>query len=130
MAYQADQYLPFASMQYDPSLYSAMHGLPRQPIQPPIMAITSVTGEDGAKAYHLPPSSTIALFDRDDDVFYLKTTDDAGFPTIRTFKFEEVDPKPAQVDQMFVSRSEFDALSSKIDELIASLGGQEGQDGE
>lgn len=53
-------------------------------------SITRVTGEEGAKAYQMAPNSSAALFDGNEDIFYLKTTDGAGFPTIRKFKFEEI----------------------------------------
>ena len=47
--------------------------------------LTRVTGIDGAKAYQMTPNSTVALFDNNEDIMYIKTTDGAGFPTIRTF---------------------------------------------
>lgn len=49
-----------------------------------------VTGIEGAKAYQMYPNSTVALFDSNEDLMYIKSTDGAGFPTIRTFKFEEL----------------------------------------
>lgn len=61
-----------------------------------------VTGYDGAKAYQMPPNSTTALFDSNDNLMYIKTTDGAGFPTIRTFRFEELRPT-----QMSVSNGDF-----------------------
>lgn len=41
-------------------------------------SITRVTGEEGAKAYQMAPNSSAALFDGNEDIFYLKTTDGAG----------------------------------------------------
>lgn len=49
-----------------------------------------VNGLDGAKAYQMMPNSTVALFDSSNDIFYIKISDGAGFPTIRQFRFEEV----------------------------------------
>lgn len=51
-------------------------------------SLIRVTGYEGAKAYQMMPNSTVALFDGNDDIMYIKTTDGAGFATIKTFKFE------------------------------------------
>ena len=50
-----------------------------------------VTGMDGAKAYQMQPNSTVALFDSSEDIMYIKSTDGAGFPTIRTFGFAPIE---------------------------------------
>ena len=47
-------------------------------------SITRVTGEEGAKAYQMAPNSSAALFDGNEDIFYLKTTDGAGKERTRT----------------------------------------------
>lgn len=39
--------------------------------------LTRVTGLEGAKAYQMPANSTVALFDNNDDLMYIKTTDGA-----------------------------------------------------
>lgn len=41
------------------------------------LMLTRVTGLEGAKAYQMPPNSTVALFDNNDDLMYIKTTDGA-----------------------------------------------------
>lgn len=58
--------------------------------------LTRVTGIEGAKTYQMFPNSTVALFDSNEDIMYIKSTDGGGFPTIRTFKFEEVTSAPKQ----------------------------------
>ena len=55
-----------------------------------------VTGFDGAKAYQMPPNSSVALFDSNEDIFYVKTTDGAGFPTIRDPAEKPTDKKHAR----------------------------------
>lgn len=68
-----------------------------------------VAGLDGAKAYQLGANSTVALFDNNSDVFYVKSTDMAGFPTIRVFKFEEMSPTCSKTEQVdYVSRKEME----------------------
>lgn len=73
-----------------------------------------VTGLEGAKAYQMTPNSAVALFDGNEDIFYIKTTDGAGFPTIRAFKFEPIETNISSVE--YVSRSEFEALRKEIRE--------------
>lgn len=52
--------------------------------------IVRVNGIEGAKAYQMTPNSMVALFDNNNDIFYVKSTDGAGFATIRSFKFNEI----------------------------------------
>ena len=86
--------------------------------QQPINGLVSVTGIDGAKAYQLPPNSSMPLFDNGSDVLYVKTTDGAGFPTIRTYRFEPMGQEQlASVD--YVPRSEFEALVEQVGALAA-----------
>jgi len=90
--------------------------------RPPVNNLTRVTGMDGARLYQMPPNSTVALFDGNEDLFYVKSTDGAGFPTIRTFRFEEVQPQPVPQPD-YVTRDELNALSDKIDKLMEALNG-------
>ena len=39
-----------------------------------------VNGIDGAKAYQMSANSTVAFFDNNEDIMYIKPTDGAGFP--------------------------------------------------
>lgn len=113
MAYSANIYSPYAPQQFQPTVPQPIWGY--QAGQP-INALVSVTGLEGAKAYQLPPNSSIALFDGNADLMYVKTTDAAGYPTIRTFRFEPVEQAPApQAD--YVSREDFDALVKRVEEL-------------
>lgn len=81
------------------------------------MQLIRVTGMDGAKAYQMPPNSVVPLFDADNDIMYIKSTDGAGFPTIRAFAFQPVEDKPEPVQQ-YVTRDEFDAAMKHLREAI------------
>ena len=48
-----------------------------------------VHGEEGMRAYSMGPNCRVPLFDDDDDVFWIKTTDQNGFPSARRFRFHE-----------------------------------------
>ncbi len=74
-----------------------------------------VTGYEGAKAYQMPANSTTALFDSNDDVMYIKSTDGAGFPTIRTFRFEELRATQTPiVNDDYISRKEFEDFKKEM----------------
>lgn len=83
------------------------------PFQP--QELIRVTGVDGAKAYQMPPNSVVPLFDNDNDIMYIKSTDGAGFPTIKSFRFipyETTQPRP---NTEYVTREEFEKLKEMIE---------------
>ena len=57
--------------------------------------IVPIHGIEGAKAYPLGANCRAPLFDDSDDVFYIKSTDANGFPTVKKYRFTEeliIDP--------------------------------------
>ena len=52
--------------------------------------VVRVNGENGAKAYQLPPNSSILLLDESAPVVWLKQTDGAGYPTITPYQISPV----------------------------------------
>lgn len=131
MPYNPNLYLPY---NYQP--YQTGPGAPvsqpnwtqgYQNLQP-FDALVSVTGMEGAKAYQLPPNSKIALFDADSDVFYVKTTDAGGFPTVRAFSFAPIEQAEPQQPDEYVPRTEFDALVAEVRNL-AGMATKEADDG-
>ena len=119
MAYNPNMYMPYQTglpaPMYQPNNWMANQTSAVQPIN----GLISVTGIEGARAYQLPPNSSMPLFDQNNDILYLKTTDAAGYPTVKTFRFE---PYEQQIEVKalpdYVSHSEFDALAAKVDELL------------
>lgn len=94
--------------------------------QQPVSGLTRVTGIDGAKAYQMPPNSVVALFDDASDIFYVKSTDGAGFPTIRTFEFyEHKQDVPATQQTVntenFATKQELQNLQGQLEELKGVL---------
>ena len=85
-----------------------------QPQQPPRDGLIRVTGMEGARAYQMPPNSAVALFDGGQDVFYVKTTDGAGFPTIRAYSFQPMEQAQAMGASDYVTRAEFEQLKEMI----------------
>lgn len=88
-----------------------------------------VTGEVGAKSYLVAPNTSILLMDSEGDRFYLKTTDSAGMPTLRTFEYREVLQNQPQahreaqksLDEQFVTREEYSELRGKYEEILARI---------
>lgn len=83
--------------------------------QEQIQNLIRVNGIDGAKTYQMPANSTVALFDCNEDIMYIKTTDGAGFPSIRTFAFTEVKEQNKPVQQIdYISREEFEEFKKEL----------------
>lgn len=99
-------------MAYTPNWYYAQ----------PINGLVSVTSIEGARAYQLPPNSSMPLFDANEDILYVKTTDAGGFPTLRKFRFEEIKEQPQQEAQPYVTRDELrkelEGLAQQIKEAM------------
>ena len=97
--------------------------------QQPINNLLRVTGPESAKAYPLPSNSNVVLFDADNPIFYLKSTDDSGFASLRTFTFEEqkmIESQPIveQIDTSnFATKEDLTSLKNNISELRDLLEG-------
>ena len=81
-------------------------------LQQPINALIRVTGIEGAKAYRMPANSVIPLFDGNEDILYVKSTDGAGFPTIRQFRFEEIVQQPQVQSDIYATKDDVAQLTS------------------
>lgn len=141
MAYTPQIYYP---SNYQPQFQQNFQPM-QQPIQPQLPQVTNqqtnqgliwVQGEGGAKSYLMAPSSTVLLMDSESESFYIKMTDSAGMPTLRTFDYKERKadmpqnnaerPQARDTDfsEQFVTKEEYkallgkyEALSERIDEL-------------
>ena len=96
-----------ALMGYNQNMYTPSAEIPQNLIR--------VNGIDGAKAYQMPANSTVALFDANEDVMYIKTTDGAGFPSLRTFNFVEITQNEKSTgSQDYISRQEFEEFKKEL----------------
>ena len=59
------------------------------------------------------------MFDADNDIVYVKSTDGTGFPTIRAFAFQPID-NPTPQTQQYVTREEFNDTSAKLKGAIGN----------
>lgn len=111
-------------MQYtNPYLYT----MPQVP-QPPQnnSGLVWVQGEAGAKSYLMAPGQTTLLMDSENQVFYIKSTDNAGMPqplrifdyTERTVERTEAPQAPINnMDDKYVTRAEYEDMVAKYAEL-------------
>lgn len=106
--------------------------MPQQSIQQPPQTnqgLLWVQGEAGAKSYLVAPNTTVLLMDSEGSRFYLKSTDNAGMPSLRVFEYSEVSqngpqaPNTAQIDLdgKYVTREEYDDLQRKYMDILDRL---------
>lgn len=137
--YQANQMFPSYPQAY-PQPYSdrlaqlqaqyqqAMPQITQQPVTGG-QGVLWVQGDAGAKAYMMAPNTTVFLMDSEAQRFYLKTTDNSGVPTLRTFEYSEVlinASQPLQrdfddLDSKYVTRAEYEGIQSKFKEIMSKL---------
>lgn len=61
--------------------------------------IVWVIGAEGARAYQIPPNSSVIMLDSENEgIMYIKTSDNIGMCNIRIFKFEELTDTPKKND--------------------------------
>lgn len=85
--------------------------------------IEYVNGIEGAKAFILPPNTQKLLLDSDNPFFYIKTTDLQGKPSVRRYKYIDVDAeqKPEAKEEekptYYVSLEQFTNLLNDFNDL-------------
>ena len=106
---------PYASLMGQNPYYNQQMNNQQFFQQEPTQSLIRVNGMDGAKTYQMPANSTVALFDCNEDIMYIKTTDGAGFPSIRTFNFVEITQnEKSNVSQDYISRQEFEEFKKEL----------------
>lgn len=90
--------------------------------------IQTVKGIAGARAFAIPPSSSIVLMDTDSSVFYVKTTDANGLETVKAYEFSEKEvDSPELSSDKFILKSDFEKLAEKVEEFMKSASNSEKQ---
>lgn len=83
--------------------------------------IISVNSFEEAKSYPVLFNTGEIIMDNNRDVFYVKSVDGMGKYTISTYKFEQIEnERPLSADN-FVTKQQFDDLSSKLDQMMNYL---------
>lgn len=100
-------YFPQNYMQYQPNIQSQY--------QQPHNGVVWVQGIEGAKAYPVASGASVLLMDSEENVFYIKTTDQSGMPSpLRVFDYTER-TDTAKIDtSAFVTRDELEKRLSEL----------------
>ncbi len=108
--------------QYPPVGYSSFQPYQQPLVQAPQQNDVYVHGEQAAQSYPIQPGSTLRLWDDTADIFYMKTADQAGNVTIRTFDYtERGTTQPAQTQQQPDFQEAIDKLDEKFQRQINRL---------
>ena len=83
--------------------------------------IISVNSFEEAKSYPVLFNTSEILLDNNRDVFYVKTVDGMGKYTINTYKFEQIENERPLTADNFVTKQQFDNLSTKLDQMMAMM---------
>lgn len=88
----------------------------------PGMQLIRVTGMDGAKAYQMPPNSVVPLFDADNDIMYVKSTDGRKTGTIRAFAFQPIENPTPQTQKVLdtITGNRMADMQNQINQLQLS----------
>lgn len=82
-----------------------------------------IQSEEEAKSYQLIPNSNIALIDGNKNILYLKSCDNMGMCTLKTFNITEFDENSYPKSDMseYVKREEFEELKRTIENFGGGL---------
>lgn len=107
-------------MAYNPSLYSPYGYQQPQVPQQPINGLVWIDSQEGAQMYPLPPNSVSPpLLLRNENAFFVKTTDGGGAASLKRYTFDEDPIVPTNNNSGdFVTREYFDQQISHILEVI------------
>ena len=83
--------------------------------------IISVNSFEEAKSYPVLFNTSEILLDNNRDIFYVKTVDGMGKYTINTYKFEQIENERPLTADNFVTKQQFDDLSTKLDQMMSML---------
>lgn len=106
MAYSYNPY-----QQY-PQYPQSMHPMQQAPQQG--NGLIFVQGENAAKSYIVAPNASVLLLDSEQPIFYIKSADQSGMPSLRVFDYTERNARPSQPVNDYVTRKEWN-------ELLASM---------
>lgn len=113
---------PSAVPYYAPRSFTPAQFQAAPMVRPAPMELIKVNGRAGADAFRLEtPNSMVALFDANEDVFFIKRTDGAGYPTVETYRFTKAEEAASAQIPDFVSRKEFDDFKISLEEALKDV---------
>lgn len=76
-----------------------------------------VQGEAGAKSYLVGPGQTVALWDSEESVIYLKSADASGMPSMKVLDYTIRGGQPINENVEYATKADLDELRKKIEAL-------------
>jgi len=77
--------------------------------------LIKVNGIEGARMYPVVPNSRIALFDANEDIFYIKSADAGGYAAIESYEFHRKEPAaPAVESNKYVTVEDFEKFKEEL----------------
>lgn len=111
---------PMGYQQMYPQYYPTQPSVPQtQQTSGPIW----VQGEAGAKSYLVAPNTTVALWDSESQVIYLKSADASGMPAMKVLDYTIRGGKPLNQNVEYATKEDLEKLRQQIDEVRVSLKG-------
>lgn len=81
-----------------------------------------VKGISEANAYQLQPGSTVALWDTDEQVVYIKSADQTGRPSVTILDYTDRSAKPENDQvQNYATTEQINTLQNQINEIVQKL---------
>ena len=131
-------YFPATYQQYYPQQNFSQPSYQAQQVLPQQNGIIWVDGVSSAKAYPVANGTSILLMDSNENVFYIKSVDQSGMPSIRIFDYSErtaANSSQTQVAQnseqpsenpnidlsLYVTKEEFEKVASSFEKKLEAL---------
>ena len=103
---------------YDNPLYNPMINPYLQAQRPyqqqPRQEVVKVNGENGARAFQMPPNSSALLLDESGVIVWLVTTDGAGYKSVAAFDISPHEAAPAP------NYEDLESRITKLEEMISN----------
>ena len=77
-------------------------------------------GEETARNWYIGPNTTVALWDSEEQIIYLKSADTTGRPTLKILDYTIREERPAD-SANYAPRAEVDRLVKELEELRAQI---------
>lgn len=108
-----NQYMMQGASPYPYPQSSAGYGMNTFTQQAATQQLIQVNGLGGAQNYQVPPNSRVVLFDSNQDVFYIKSTDAGGYPTITAYQFTAIQNQSGLAEE-YITRNEFEEFKKEV----------------
>lgn len=105
-------YAPMPTYSYTPQPMGMTTSKPSDLLQ--------VNGLEGARNYPVSPNCRVVLFDSNQDLFYIKSTDAGGYPSISAFTFAPVQ-EPSNTAPNYATKEDLQIVLDQINLLAKEV---------